>query len=434
MSRAEEIRKALAKSFVIGAVDEETLVKNASITFFDGKKPRWLRPLARHVAEDFASISSRPLWSEVAESTDSCPSFISALEKGKVSFGPNRTHIPPEMSPARGGPENWQIPPATNLAELAELLEIHIDDLGWLIAQRGTAEHYHLRWHQKRGTAKSRLIEIPKPLLKQTQRVILDKILRNIPAHEKACGFQAGRSILDFVVPHTGQAMVLKMDFRDFFPSISSGRIMRFFMAAGYPETVSGALTDLCTNAVDPEILETSNLDLNSRVNLMKKHLPQGAPTSPGLANLCTFRLDCRLTGLAKTVDADYTRYADDLLFSGDDNFRRQSQAFHIKALTIAIEEGFRINTRKTRFMGKSQRQIAAGLVMNQRPNLSRRDFDRLKAILTNCVRHGWQSQNRDNHPDFRAYLEGRVGWAVQANPVKAEKLHRLLKEIEWNK
>lgn len=418
---------ALAKCFVAGAMDEETLVKHASIQFFEGKKPRWLRPVARYIAEIYADGSVRPFAADVAIEIGRCRAFQNAKKKGKVHPGTNSSLLTPtEMSPGKGAPQKWTLPQAVNIAALAQLLELHVDDLLWLINQRSQTEHYHLQWHQKRGSSNGRLIEIPKPLLKLTQRNVLRKILDPVPVHKSACGFEPGKSILDFVNPHTGQAMVLKMDFRDFFPSISSGRVMRFFMTAGYPETVSGALTDLCTNAIDPAKLEPPNQ------NLITKHLPQGAPTSPALANLCAYRLDCRLSGLAAKTGAIYTRYADDLLFSGDDHFRRQSQAFYIKAMSIAIEEGFRINTRKTRFMGKSQRQKAGGLVMNDRPNLSRREFDQLKAILTNCIRNGWQSQNRENHPDFRAHLEGRIGWAAQANPEKAEKLKSLFGAINW--
>jgi hypothetical protein len=82
--------------------------------------------------------------------------------------------------------------------------------------------------------------------------------------------------------------------------------------------------------------------------------------------------------------------------------------------------------------MKNSQRQFAGGLVMNRKPNLSRRDFDELKAILNNCVRFGWQSQNRDGHPDFQAHLEGRVCWASRVNSNKARKLRALFEAIDW--
>src|SRR5262249_23329973 len=147
-----------------------------------------------------------------------------------------------------------------------------------------------------------------------------------------------------------------------------------------------------------------------------RPHLPQGAPTSPALANVCTYRADCRLSGLAKSAGAVYTRYADDLAFSGDDDFDRRAERFSVHVAAILHEEGLSVNHRKTRIMRRGVRQRLAGVVANERLNVARDDFDRLKAILTNCVRHGPESQNRDGHPSFRSHLEGRVGFVESIN------------------
>jgi hypothetical protein len=96
-----------------------------------------------------------------------------------------------------------------------------------------------------------------------------------------------------------------------------------------------------------------------------------------------------RLAGLARVADAAYTRYADDLLFSGGPQFRRLVERFYLHAGAIALEEGFQVHTRKTRIMRQGVRQRAGGIVLNARPNVARTDFDRLKATLYNCVRHG---------------------------------------------
>ena len=422
--------ESLARSFVAGDLDEDAMVERVSTHYFRGKKPRWLRPLARFVSEYYEEKSIRPSSTEVARVILKSRSFQNSWRTGKVIFGPDRLPSGSEMLPGKGAPKNWEIPPATTFAELAKLLELHIDDLGWLSLQSRKINHYYYRWHRKRGTKRGRLIEIPKPLLKDTQRIVLRKILDRVPPHESARGFCRGKSILDFLEPHHGKRLVLKMDFRDFFPSIGSGKVFRLFMTAGYPETVASVLTDLCTNRLGQEYLADPGLDFSSRSMFSRSHLPQGAPTSPALANLCSFRLDCRLTGLAKSAGAEYSRYADDLLFSGNDDFRRQRENFHIAALNIALEEGFNIHPRKTRFMFASQRQFAGGLVLNEKPNLSRREFDKLKAILTNCLRHGWESQNREGHPDFRGSLQGRIAWASRANPEKARKLRDLFDAI----
>jgi hypothetical protein len=163
-----------------------------------------------------------------------------------------------------------------------------------------------------------------------------------------------------------------------------------------------------------------------------RSHLPQGAPTSPALANLFAYRVDCRLSGLAQAVGVTYTRYADDLAFSGGEALDRRVERFATHVATILMEEGFTVHHRKTRIMRQGVRQYLAGLVANERVNVVRADFDRLKATLTNCVRLGPESQNREAHPRFRAHLEGRVGFVEMVNPEKGRRLRAILDQIEW--
>jgi RNA-directed DNA polymerase len=90
------------------------------------------------------------------------------------------------------------------------------------------------------------------------------------------------------------------------------------------------------------------------------------------------------------------------------------------------------VHHRKTRVMREGVRQHLAGVVVNRHVNMMRPDFDRLKAILTNCIRFGPESQNRDSHESFRSHTEGRVGFAEMINPEKAKRLRALLERIEW--
>ncbi len=98
----------------------------------------------------------------------------------------------------------------------------------------------------------------------------------------------------------------------------------------------------------------------------------------------------------------------------------------------ILHEEGFDVHHRKTRIMRQGVRQHLAGLVVNQSVNMIRADFDRLKAILTNCVRLGPESQNREEHPGFRSHLEGRVGFVEMIHPAKGKRLRAILEKIAW--
>jgi RNA-directed DNA polymerase len=127
-----------------------------------------------------------------------------------------------------------------------------------------------------------------------------------------------------------------------------------------------------------------------------------------------------------------YTRYADDLAFSGDGEFARYVKRYAAQIAAIATEEGWPVQHHKTRIMRQGMRQQLAGVVVNTRVNLARDEYDRLKAILTNCVRHGPASQNRDGRPDFSAYLSGKVAWVRSVNEARGSKLQALLARIAW--
>lgn len=165
-----------------------------------------------------------------------------------------------------------------------------------------------------------------------------------------------------------------------------------------------------------------------------RRHLPQGAPTSPALANLSAFGLDVRLSGLLKKLGGNYTRYADDLTLSGSDGFCYALRCVIPLTEQIVRSERFRLNHRKRKVIRKGRRQLVTGVVVNAKPNISRDEFDRLKAILHNCVTLGAESQNRDGHADFAAHLRGRIAFVRQLNPARAEKLQRLFEKILWDR
>ena len=194
----------------------------------------------------------------------------------------------------------------------------------------------------------------------------------------------------------------------------------------------------LCTTKTPADIWDQrpgarDGADFSAWQQLVNRHLPQGAPTSPALANLAAIRLDRRLSGLAAAAGCAYTRYADDLTFSGGDDLARSRKRLASVVAGIADEEGFALNHRKTRFMRRGVRQHVTGVVVNVRPNIVRAEFDRLKAILTNCVRHRPASQNRQGRADFRVYLSGKVAHVASINRARGEKLWGMFRQISWD-
>ena len=342
---------------------------------------------------------------------------------------------------------SWIVPPLVSVAALADWLELTIGELEWFsdVKARNTRapstrlHHYHYSLRAKRHDG-VRLIEAPQPRLKTLQRRILSEILERVPPYYTAAhGFVKGRSVRTFATEHVAQRVVLRMDLQDFFPRIGGARVQALFRTLGYPEVVADHLGGLCTNATPRAVFDASRWPALSAPALVearrvytRPHLPQGAPTSPALANLCAFRLDVRLTGLADWAGATYSRYADDLAFSGGDDFARRVDRYATQVAIIAQEEGWPVQHHKTRVMRQGARQELAGLVVNERVNVSRADFDTLKATLINCARYGPHTQNRDRHPDFRAHLAGRVSWVASVNLAKGERLRAIFERIDW--
>lgn len=343
-------------------------------------------------------------------------------------------------------PGRFAVEPFAGLDDLARALELTPEQLAWFADTRGingdahaqALSHYRFRWVQKRAGG-WRLLEAPKPRLKAIQRHLLRTILARVPPSPVAHGFVAQRSVRTFAAQHADAHVVVGMDLCDFFSSVGRARVVALFRRLGYSRTVALTLAGLCTVAAPARVLaahprEHNELDRRflSNQRLRDPHLPQGAPTSPALANLAAYRLDRRLAGLASRFGARMTRYADDLAFSGGSDFDKAVPKFLIRAGSIALEEGFAVNFRKTRVMRRSERQHLCGVVVNQRPNIPRLAYDLLKATLWNCVKLGPASQNHDGHPDFRRHLEGRIAWVSSIHGPRGAKLRGLFERIDW--
>ncbi|QDT38111.1 reverse transcriptase family protein [Stratiformator vulcanicus] len=333
----------------------------------------------------------------------------------------------------------WELPALTTPEDLADWMEVSIGELAWLTHRTESAyrppsleaAHYHFRWvHKKSGG--SRLIESPKRRLKHVQQLLLRGLLDRVPAHPAAHGFVRGRSIVSNAQPHVGKAVVLSYDLENFYPAVRYNRVVAVFRGLGYSREAAIWLTRLTTSALPPRMPLPEGRGANLIRAYAARHLPQGAPTSPALANLSAFSLDVRLNGLANSFEANYTRYADDLTFSGDDRFRRSLATFIPLVNQIVRSEQFVVHREKRKVVKHGQRQLVTGVVVNDRPNVSRAAYDRLKATLHNCVRQGPASQNRDEHLNFEAHLQGKISHVRQLNPARAEKLQRLFDRIEW--
>jgi RNA-directed DNA polymerase len=431
----------LADAFLAGVWNERALADRAGRAL--ERRPRWVRPLAREVLGAYhRPPSDRPR--ELARFVDLA---LRDRRPGEDELIPPRIRRWLIPEPAMGR-RRWPVPEIASVGGLAGFLGVSDGELAWFADARAlerTVEDERLRHYSyatlRRAGRPVRVIERPKRRLKEIQRRILHEILNRIPAHEASHGFTRGRSVRSHASEHTGQFVVIRLDLEDFFASIAANRIYGIFRTAGYPESVAHSLTALTTNVVPARLWESlpqpanaAQIDVHHRLGrrLATPHLPQGAPTSPALANLAAFRLDRRLTGLAASLKVSHTRYADDLTFSGSSRLVRAANTLRRAVAEIAREEGFSVNDHKSMLATGAGRQRVCGVVVNERLNVPREEYDVLKAILHNARMQGPASQNREAVPDFRAQLLGRLSWIESLNPGRGEKLRRAFASIVW--
>lgn len=344
---------------------------------------------------------------------------------------------------------------------------------------------YRYRTLRKRGGG-ARVIAAPIAELANRQREILATILEPAVAAdvgEHAHGFVPGRSIATNAAPHAGRALVVKLDLRGFYPSVTERRVLGIFRRLGHAPRVARQLARLCT---EPRT----------------RALPQGAPTSPALSNLIARSLDRRLAALAARLGWAFTRYADDLTFSWPgierDHFvegarlpRADDRGRHVaggadgvvskvegvptrrtshrgRSVSVGLDEGrpalfgalenlppkdahgesvaprvdavlvvellagvervvrsegFALATTKTSVQRSSARQTVTGVVVNETPSLPRADIRKLRAILHQAEHTGLAAQNREGIERWEEHLRGKLALLHMIHPEKAAPL-----------
>lgn len=305
---------------------------------------------------------------------------------------------------------------------IAAAIGITLGELRWLTYHRRGAPlvHYH-RYDIPKKTGGQRHISAPKAKLGRAQRWVLETILEKVAPSSHAHGFVRDHSVVTNARPHVKRRTVVNLDLKDFFPTITFRRAKGLFGALGYGEHVATVLALLCT---EPPRVVVEHDERRTHVAIGERVLPQGACTSPALTNLLCRRLDLRLAGVARRRGLTYTRYADDLTFSGDDVDARVLLAV---VRRVIAAEGFTVHPDKTRVMRAGRRQEVTGVVVNAKTSIARDEWRQLRAVLHNCAKHGLESQNREQHPNFAGYLAGKVAWVRMVDPRRGAQLGLLL-------
>jgi RNA-directed DNA polymerase len=414
---------------------------------------------------------------------------VKGIEEGKnaetVANAANTWRIVARIRPS--------LPPIFSLAHLAHLSGTQWSFLRRVVGRRGQEPYRVFRIRKRLASGhkakrrkgaisqRYRVICVPAYELLRVQTWIARRVLRSTPMHEGSVAYGVGAKIRDAAAVHAGCQWLIKTDVQNFFEAISEIQVYRVFRRLGYQPLISFELSRICTRVgrTTPARLKshwlvqraahrghvayalsnsTENLGPDD-VKLLDRlssrgahaswdglpdvarlgHLPQGAPTSPMLANLATTALDQDLFAISQEAGCRYTRYADDIAFSTNrSDFNRGKCVSLIGQIyrTIA-RHGLSPNVSKTQIRTPGDRRIVLGLLVSgKEPRLTRKFRDSLRMHFYYIKKHGPSGhalrRGFNTVLGLRRYLEGLVGYAQQIDVALGEAYKATLKGIEW--
>ena len=326
------------------------------------------------------------------------------------------------------------LPLLSTPGDVARAMGLAIPKLRWLAfhAEATTSSHY-VRFKIPKKSGGEREISAPMPELAAAQQWILANVLSKVPTTAFAHGFVPGKSTKTNAAPHVKRAAVVNMDLKDFFPTIVFPRVKGLFRSIGYSPAVATVFALLATEAPRREVEYDGR---RWHVAIGPRALPQGACTSPALSNLAARTLDARYAGLAAKLGWTYTRYADDLTFSGDPPSRPKDGAsagappapgwrdarsvawLLARTRHIAEDEGFAMNEKKIRVQRRNTAQVVTGIVVNEKTAVPRAERRRIRAMAHRAKTKGGVDLN---------VLKGFVAYISMVNPEQGAKLRSKL-------
>lgn len=315
--------------------------------------------------------------------------------------------------------ERLGLPRLSSASELASAMAITLNELRFLAFARSTSKVTHyIQFTIPKRSGGERLISAPRERLKRAQHWILEELLARQWVHDAAHGFRKDRSIVSNARPHVAADVVINLDLKDFFPTVTYKRVKGLFRSLGYSESVATICALLCT---EPREVHVDVDGERYHVAMTERFLPQGAPTSPAITNLLCRALDARLSRIAEKLGYRYTRYADDLTFSGgrESNPGRLMRRIH----WVVEQEGFSVHPGKTRVFRKARRQEVTGVVVNETCSVSRATLKNFRAVLFQIEKDGPTGKAWGNTPDVIAAVEGFANYVAMVNPEKGAPL-----------
>lgn len=291
-------------------------------------------------------------------------------------------------------------------------------DYGFIFSVSNNSHRYYKQYEIPKKNGGHRIIHEPYPSLKEIQKWLLEEILSKAQISPAAKAYVVGRNIRDNARFHRGQEVVIKLDIVDFFGNITYNHVYDVFRKMGYTKPLAVILSNLCIH---------------------HNKLPQGSPASPMLSNIVLYDIDKAILSYCQHHNIRYTRYADDLTFSG--------KGVTIGRLIYRVEkilanQGFELNKQKTQILFRNRCQCVTGVVVNERLQVSRQYRKDIRQSVFYVMKYGL-----DDHLKFIKYegepinyiykLLGKISFALSINPKDAEInkytmfLHDLLKQLK---
>jgi RNA-directed DNA polymerase len=332
------------------------------------------------------------------------------------------------------------LPVLKDAMEVAAFFDISVGELRFLSFHRRVSKTTHYqRFAVPKKTGGERLISAPMPRLKELQRRLLDDVLGKVPLHDAAHGFRKDRTIVTAAKPHLAAPVVINLDLKDFFPSVTYQRTKGLFRSLGYGEQVATIFSLLCT---EPACTEVELDGERWFVHRSERLLPQGSPASPAITNLICRRLDAQLTAAAEHFGFMYTRYADDLTFSfrpsdehGHDVSGESVRKLLGRTRFLVEKAGFVVHPEKTRVMRKGRRREVVGIVVNERqPRVEKKKLKQYRAAVHRLKTKGPEGlhfgrASHDGGDDVVAALDGYASFVMMVDTERGVQMKALLEQ-----
>ena len=344
------------------------------------------------------------------------------------------------------------LPVVLTIQHFAHLCDVSIELLQNVIFRK--EDCYRVFRVKKRSTSKSgaapprryRTICVPEPGLMRAQRWIAQNILNCIEPHAASFAFFPKRSLVGAANRHLGARWMVKLDVRRFFESIREEKVYWVFRSLGYGALLSFQFARICTRLPNYQKSNTAPIRGHTSVGLPYRryhpgHLPQGAPTSPMLANLVVRSLDERLAEIADDRGWTYTRYADDLAFSRRDASSRQ-EAMRLAKRAEHELTAFRLvsNRQKLAITAPGGRKILLGVLIDRdRPRLTRAFRNNIEThiyALTNPKIGSAAHRTKRGFAStigMRRHVAGLIAFARMVDRGYAARLFSQFNKIDWN-